>query len=162
MNINDTIMVDIDGNIVPCTILDIEYAPQSAAATSSGACADGAKEHSCCPDGLNYTNNTSYAGDYDTNDSSAIPANIKLLDTGSGRHFWRSYEVLRASKRFDGQIVTYHGYMDWLKSNRPDITIKFGRPPGYKAAQQPKEKKPVFSDRELSVLLHLLNEGKLS
>lgn len=139
MNINDTIMVDIDGNIVPCTILDIEYIetpPQG----GDGALPNNTLDRTLGP----------------------IPHSIKLLDTGSGRHFWRSYEVLRASKRFDGQIVTYHGYMDWLKSNRPDITIKFGRPSGYKAAQQPREKKTHFSDRELAVLLHLLNEGKLS
>ena len=152
MNINDTIMVDIDGNIVPCTVLDIEYASQSTAAQSSGACADGALAHSSCADGLNEHPCT--------DDRSAIA--IKLLDTGSGRHFWRSYEALRASKRFDGQIVTYHGYIDWLKSNRPDITIKFGRPSGYKTTAPPKEKKTHFSDRELAVLLHLLNEGKLS
>lgn len=158
MNINDTIMVDIDGNIVPCTVLDIEYASQSTAAQSSGACADGFKEN--CADGALAHSSCADSADFVADDRSAIA--IKLLDTGSGRHFWRSYEALRASKRFDGQIVTYHGYIDWLKSNRPDITIKFGRPSGYKAAQQPREKKTHFSDRELAVLLHLLNEGKLS
>lgn len=152
MNINDTIMVDIDGNIVPCTVLDIEYASQSTAAQSSGACADGPKDYASCTDGLNCAEG----------DCEAVPIAIKLLDTGSGRHFWRSYEALRASKRFDGQIVTYHGYMDWLKSNRPDITIKFCRPAGHKAAQQPREKKPVFSDKELATLLSLLQRGKLS
>lgn len=160
MYINDTIMVDIDGNIVPCTVLDIEYASQSSGAQSSGACADGFKEN--CADGLNETASFSSASDYGTNDSSTIPINVKLLDTGSGRHFWRSYEALRASKRFDGQIVTYHGYMDWLKSNRPDITIKFCRHAGHKAAAPPKEKKPVFSDKELATLLSLLQRGKLS
>lgn len=117
----DCIMVDIDGNAVPCVVLAVEYSDES---------------HTEC-------------------------TSIQLQDTGSGRHFWRSYDSLRDSKRFNGQFVSYVAYGDWLLSNKPDITVRFLPSVGErkpKIQKEPKAPKAQFSDEEISILARLLQQ----
>jgi len=105
MNINDVIMVDIDGNAVACTILEVHTTPTDPA---------------CEPF-------------------------LHLLDTASGRVFNRTIESLMASRRFDGQIVTYTSYADWLLANRPDCEVRFLSPSGktLKESATPRPRKPT-------------------
>lgn len=103
--VRDVIMVVVEGNTVPCEVMEITEPPEGV----SGSVL------------------------------------IRLLDLGASRVFFRTAESLESCQRFNGQIVTFVGYSDYLKHNEPDITIRFL--PG--TGQRPTKTKVIVHQKPL-------------
>lgn len=86
------------------------------------------------------------------------PNAIRLCDLASSRYFWRTTSSLMSCTRFSNTIVSHINYPDHLKSNNPDVVIKFGKPRVRRVPSAPKPEKK-FTARELRLLRELLGDA---